>query len=81
MNPHSLLKLIHVLSGAVLFGSGLGIAFFAWFGYRRALKVGEIDGLKTVLRLTVIADSCLTAPAVVIQLIFYLMMTKPLAVG
>ena len=52
-----------------MFGTGLGIAFFAWFGYRRAMEIGEIDGLRLVLWLTVIADACFTAPAVVFQLI------------
>lgn len=68
MNAYLAWKTVHVISAAVLFGTGLGIAFFAWFGYRRALKVGEIDVLRSVLRLTVIADSCFTAPAVVLQL-------------
>jgi uncharacterized membrane protein len=36
-------------------------------GYRRAMRIGEIDGLRAVLRLTVIADTCFTAPAVVLQ--------------
>ena len=60
-------KTVHVLSAAVLLGTGLGIAFFCWFGYRIALRTDEIGTLRTVLRLTVIADACLTAPAVVIQ--------------
>ncbi len=29
-----LLKLIHVLGAAVLFGTGLGIAFFMWMAHR-----------------------------------------------
>jgi uncharacterized membrane protein len=29
-------KTAHVISAAILFGTGLGIAFFAWSGYRRA---------------------------------------------
>jgi uncharacterized membrane protein len=61
-------KLVHLLSASVLFGTGLGIAFFAWFGYRRAMSIGEIDGLRAVLRLTVIGDTCFTAPAVLVQL-------------
>lgn len=64
-----LVKTLHVLSAAVLSGTGAGIAFFAWFGYRRALRVGQIDGLRTVLALTVAADSWFTTPAVVIQLL------------
>src|SRR5688572_19430803 len=69
MDAHAFWKLIHVLSAAVLFGTGMGIAFFAWFGYQRAMRIGQIDGLRTVLRLTVIADTCFTAPAVVLQLV------------
>lgn len=69
MNAYLLWKTAHVISAAVLFGTGLGIAFFAWFGYRRALKAGEIDGLRAVLRLTVVADACFTAPAVVFQVV------------
>ena len=68
MTGYLLLKLLHVLSASVLLGTGAGIAFFAWFGYRRALRTGGIDGLRTVLRLTVIADACFTAPAVLVQL-------------
>lgn len=60
-------KVIHILSAAVLFGTGLGIAFFCWFGYRSAMRSREIGTLRSTLRLTVIADAWLTAPAVVIQ--------------
>jgi uncharacterized membrane protein len=74
IDTYTIWKTLHVLSAAILFGTGLGIAFFAWFGYRRALKVGEIDGLRAVLRLTVIADTCFTAPAVVFQLVSGLVM-------
>jgi uncharacterized membrane protein len=69
MDVHVAYRLLHVLSAAVLFGTGLGIAFFAWFGYRRALAIGQIDGLRTVLQLTVIADACFTAPAVLLQFV------------
>jgi uncharacterized membrane protein len=68
MDAHVLWKLVHLLSAAVLFGTGVGIAFFAWFGYKRAMAIGEIDGLRAVLRLTVIGDTFFTAPAVVMQL-------------
>jgi uncharacterized membrane protein len=67
--PYFIWKTVHVLGAAVLFGTGLGIAFFAWFGYRRALAVGEIDGLRSVLGLTVTADMIFTLPAVVIQFV------------
>jgi uncharacterized membrane protein len=60
-------KTVHILSAAVLFGTGLGIAFFCWLGYRSAIRSGDIGSLRSSLRLTVIADAWLTAPAVVIQ--------------
>jgi len=63
----SLWKTAHIVSAAILFGTGLGIAFFCWFGTRGALRRGEIGALREVLRLTVVADTVFTAPAVVFQ--------------
>jgi uncharacterized membrane protein len=60
-------KTAHILSAAVLFGTGLGIAFFCWLGYRHALRTGDIGALRGTLRITVVADAWLTAPAVVFQ--------------
>src|SRR5262249_29952023 len=60
-------KTAHVVSATILLGTGLGIAFFCWLGYRQALKTGEIGVLRFVLRWTVIADACFTAPAVLFQ--------------
>jgi uncharacterized membrane protein len=60
-------KTAHILSAAVVFGTGLGIAFFCWFGYRRAMRDGDIGVLRSTLHLTVVADAWLTAPAVVFQ--------------
>jgi uncharacterized membrane protein len=56
-----------VISASVLFGSGLGTAFFCWLGYRSAMSRGDIAALRTTLRLTVLADLWLTTPAVVFQ--------------
>ena len=76
-------KTAHILSAALLFGGGLGIAFFCWFGYRRALASGEIAALRATLRLTVIADAGITAPAVVFQaasgVVLMVLMGWPLA--
>jgi uncharacterized membrane protein len=57
------LKLIHVLGAAVLFGTGLGIAFFMWMAHRSrdALMVAH------TARLVVIADLLFTANAVIAQ--------------
>jgi uncharacterized membrane protein len=61
------LKWLHVLGSAILFGTGLGIAFFAWFGYRRGLQEADIGLIRGVLRLTVRADTIFTATAAVLQ--------------
>ena len=61
------IKWLHVLGSAILFGTGLGIAFFAWFGYRRGMREGEIALVRGVLRLTVRADTVFTAVAAALQ--------------
>jgi uncharacterized membrane protein len=61
------LKWLHLVGSALLFGTGLGIAFFAWFGYRRGMQEGDIGLIRGVLRLTVIADTVFTATAAVLQ--------------
>ena len=67
MNGLLWLKAAHVLSAAIIFGTGLGIAFFTWFGYRGAMRDGALEALRSTMRLTEIADACLTAPAVAFQ--------------
>ncbi len=57
------LKWLHLVGAALLFGTGLGIAFFAWFGYRRGMESGDIGLIRGVLRLTVLADTVFTATA------------------
>jgi uncharacterized membrane protein len=63
----ALWKTAHILSAAVLFGTGMGIAFYCWFGYRHAMRAGDIGALRATTRLTVVADAWFTAPAVVFQ--------------
>lgn len=60
-------KWLHLLGSAVLFGTGMGIAFFAWFGYRRAMRDGDIGLLQGILSLVVVADTVFTAVAAVLQ--------------
>lgn len=64
MTAYLLLKWIHIVSAAVLFGTGLGIAFFQWATY----KTGNVAAVATVTKLVVRADFWFTAPAVVVQL-------------
>lgn len=58
-----LLKLVHVLSGAVLFGTGLGIAFFfVWANRSR-----DAPTVAAVSAIVVVADFVFTAAAVLVQ--------------
>ena len=57
-------KWIHILSSTLLFGTGLGIAFFMWSAHRR----GDAAHIAATARSVVMADACFTAPAVVVQL-------------
>jgi uncharacterized membrane protein len=59
-----IVKWVHILSSTLLFGTGLGIAFFMWMAHRRA----DVRVIAGVARLVVIADAIFTAPAVLIQL-------------
>lgn len=61
------LKWLHLIGAALLFGTGLGIAFFAWFAYRRGMERADIGLIRGVLRLTVTADTVFTATAAVLQ--------------
>lgn len=57
------LKLVHVLGAAVLFGTGLGIAFFMWMAHR----TGDASTIAHTARAVVIADALFTASAVIVQ--------------
>jgi uncharacterized membrane protein len=57
------LKSAHILSGAVLFGTGLGIAFFMLAAYRTS----DPRTIAAVGRMVVAADFLFTATAVVFQ--------------
>ncbi|MBN8552771.1 MAG: DUF2269 domain-containing protein [Caulobacterales bacterium] len=63
MTAYLLVKMIHILSGAVLFGTGAGIAFFMLRGHAS----GEPTTVAAVARIVVLADYVFTATAVVVQ--------------
>ena len=67
MTAFAFWKTAHILSAAAILGTGFGIAFFTWFGYRIAVRTKDIGALRAMLRLSVIADACFTAPAVAFQ--------------
>lgn len=60
MNSYLVLKAIHIASAAVLFGTGLGIAFFKWITDRS----GSVAAIRVVSEKVVLAD-----PAIIVQLV------------
>ena len=64
MELYLLIKLIHVVSATILFGTGLGIAVFMWQAHRG----GDVQVIFSVSRNVVLADFSFTLPAVIIQL-------------
>jgi uncharacterized membrane protein len=63
MDAYLLAKTVHVLSAAVLFGTGLGIAFFFLMGLRSADPAGAYVAART----TVVADMVFTLTAGIVQ--------------
>jgi uncharacterized membrane protein len=63
-------KWIHVLSSTVLFGTGLGTAYFMWSAHR----TGEPATIAAVAKLVVRADWLFTATTGVVQLVTGLML-------
>ncbi|TVQ41307.1 MAG: DUF2269 domain-containing protein [Wenzhouxiangella sp.] len=63
MTDYLLLKLVHILSATLLFGTGLGTAFYMW----RADLSGDIQAIAVVSRNVVLADWLFTTPAVIVQ--------------
>jgi len=57
------LKALHLISAALLFGTGLGTAFQMWL----AGRTGDPAVISVVARNTVLADWLFTLPAVVVQ--------------
>ena len=63
MNEYLLIKWLHILSATVLFGTGIGIAFFKWITDRS----GDIRAIRIMSERTVLADWLFTTPAVILQ--------------
>jgi uncharacterized membrane protein len=56
---------LHIIGATVLFGTGLGIAFFLYV----AVRSQDVGVIAATLRTVVIADFVFTAPAIVVQLL------------
>ncbi len=63
MTAFVLLKLVHVIGACVLFGTGLGIAFFMLMAHRTA----DPATVAVTARIVVIADTLFTTTAVILQ--------------
>ena len=63
MNEYIILKVIHIISSTVLFGTGLGIAFFKW----SVDRTGNVSAIRAVSEKVVLADWLFTTPAIIIQ--------------
>ena len=72
MNTYLWLKLVHVLSATLLFGTGLGTAFFML----KAYLSGNDEAMRVTTRTVVMADWLFTTPAVVVQLVTGLWLTS-----
>jgi uncharacterized membrane protein len=60
---HEIVKTVHILSATVLFGTGLGTAWFMW----RADRSGDVATIAATARNVVLADWLFTTPAVIVQ--------------
>jgi len=63
MDTYFIVKTLHILSSTILFGTGIGIAFFML----RSYFTQNIHEKFYAVRNTVLADYCFTFPAVIIQ--------------
>src|ERR1700751_4560387 len=63
MSSYFALKVIHITSAAVMFGTGLGIAFFKWTTYR----TGNTTAIRVTSEKVVLADWLFTLPAILVQ--------------
>ena len=63
MSAYALVKTLHVISATLLFGTGLGSAFYMW----RADRSRDPAAIAFAARNVVIADWLFTLPAIVVQ--------------
>jgi uncharacterized membrane protein len=63
MDLYLLVKTLHIMSAAIIFGTGIGIANFMFFGHRAGLPQERAFAA----RLTVKADFLFTLPSAILQ--------------
>ena len=62
-DPYAWLKLVHIVSATVLFGTGLGTAFQMWM----VSRTGDVRAIAAVAGSVVTADYLFTTPSVIVQ--------------
>jgi uncharacterized membrane protein len=77
MNLYIWVKLVHILSATVLFGTGAGTAFFML----RAYLSRNDQAMKVTTSSVVMADWLFTTPAVILQLVTGLWLTSRLNIA
>jgi uncharacterized membrane protein len=63
MSWYLFIKWLHIVSSTILFGTGIGIAFFKWITDRS----GDVHAIRLSSERTVLADWLFTTPAVIAQ--------------
>lgn len=63
MDAYAIVKTLHILSATILFGTGLGIAFFMFASHCQANQPARLFAGRT----TVLADFLFTLPAVILK--------------
>ncbi len=77
MTTYLWVKLAHILSATLLFGTGLGTAFFMF----RAYRSGNDAAMAVTTQNVVTADWLFTTPAIVVQLATGLWLTNKLGIS
>ena len=76
MDWYPAIKLLHVVSATILFGTGIGTAFFML----RAYLGNDLAAFRETAATVVLADAWFTTPAVVIQFVTGLWLTARLGI-
>jgi len=63
MDTYLLVKTLHIISAAIMFGTGIGIAHFMFLGHLSRDPAARVFAT----RITVRADFLFTLPAVIVQ--------------
>ena len=72
MTPYLPLKAIHIVSSTILFGTGLGTAFFKWIVDRS----GSVSAIRVISEKVVLADWLFTSPAIVVQAVTGILLAR-----